>query len=168
MNSHRLTTLTLAPALTATVATLALSAVAPGQANTKVIPLSRTNTEGSSGSAFPFAYTVGRTQQIWRGSALTQAVAILNGISYRRDGGGGAYAKVDYPSLTVSIGLTTVTPQTMSTTFSNNITAPLTAVINKAKYSIPAIPVPTTPPAPFDIHVNWNTGFVFGLDPGCV
>ncbi|MHC4812756.1 MAG: hypothetical protein ACYTGW_02115 [Planctomycetota bacterium] len=167
MNSHRLTTLTaLAPALAATVATLALSAAATSQANTKVIPLSRTNTEGSSGSAFPFAYTVGRTQQIWRGSALTQAVAILNGISYRRDGGGGAYAKVDYPSLTVSIGLTTVTPKSMSTTFSSNITAPLTAVINKAKYSLPASAAPTTPPAPFGIHVNWTSGFVFDSRKG--
>lgn len=141
---------------------------ASGQSTTKVVPLSRTSTEGSSASAFPFAYTVGRTQQIWRGTALTSAVGILTGVSYRRDGAGGAFSKVDYPSLTVSIGPTTVTPESMSVTFSNNITSPLTAVINKAKYSLPAIPAPTTPPATFDISVNWSTSFVFDARKGNV
>ncbi len=150
------------------LATVALDGVATGQAQTKVIPLSRTSTEGSSASAFPFAYTTGRTQQIWRGSALTQAVGILNGISYRRDGTGAARAKVDYPSLTVSIGLTTVAPQAMSATFSSNITSPLTAVINKAKYNLPANPAVTTPPAPFNIDVNWSTAFVFDARKGNV
>ncbi len=149
------------------MAPLVLEGVALGQTTTKVIPLSRTGTEGSSGSAFPFAYSTGRTQQIWRGTALTQTIGILNGISYRRDGTGQAFNKVDYSSLTISIGLTSVTPQGMSATFSNNITSTLTTIIN-GKYSLPANPVPTTPPAPFNVDVNWSTNFVFDARKGNV
>jgi hypothetical protein len=150
------------------LAVVALSGVATGQATTKVIPVSATTTEGSSSSAFPFAYTTGRTQQIWRGTALTQAVGLLTGVSYRRDGSGAAFPKVDYTSLNVSIGQTTVTPQAMSTTFSNNRTSPLTAILRSAKYSLPAIPAPTTPPASFNIHLNWTTSFVFDARKGNV
>lgn len=149
------------------LAVVVSSGAAVGQAQAKVIPLSATTTEGSSSSAFPFAYSAGRTQQIWRGTALTSAVGILNGISYRRDGAiTTAFAKNDFTSVTIGIGLTTVTPQSMSTTFSSNLTSTLTTILNAAKYSLPANPAPTTPPAPFNVNVGWTTAFIFDARKG--
>lgn len=131
-------------------------------ASTRVVPGANAKIEGSSASAFPYLFTSGRTQQIWTGTAVTSSIALISGISYRRDTNMSktAVAARAYGNVKIQIGLTTVTPTTMSTTFAKNVTSSMTTVIS-GNYSIPAQPVPTVSPAPFNINMNWTSPFVF-------
>src|SRR5690606_13784719 len=111
-----------------------------------------TDVEGSGSSYYPFIYDAGRFQQIWDGQAGCGPVALINQISFRRNGRPAAYAAIVRNNTTVSLGTTTVSPATMSTTFASNLgTGPMTTLVNGVNFNLPALPAPTGV-APFSIH----------------
>jgi hypothetical protein len=135
--------------------------------SSKVVPVSATTTEGDSSNYMPFVYDVSRTQQVWLGQAVATGAAVLNSINFRRDGNisTSAYAALTIPQHVVSIGHTSVSPSTMSMTYSANITSTMTTIYN-GKYSIPALPAPTPPPAPFAIAYPLSTPYVYTTAKG--
>ncbi len=153
-------------------AAAALVAVAlpcvPVQAQTsKVVPASAAASEGNSSNYLPFVYDVSRTQQVWASWAVASGVAVLNSVNFRRDSNN---STTSYPALNLSqhvvtIGHTSVSPATMSTTYSANITSTMTTIVN-GKWSIAAQPVPSTPPAPFAIAYPMSTPFIYTTAKG--
>ncbi|MHC4077455.1 MAG: hypothetical protein ACYST0_03310 [Planctomycetota bacterium] len=135
--------------------------------STKVVPAANAKTEGSTASAYPFAYAFGHTQQIWSGSAVTSSVALISGISFRRDAGNvtTAFSARSFTNVTMAVGTTTKSPTSMSTTYSSNITSPLTTVVSGA-YSLPAQPVPTAKPAAFNVNISWKQPYVLTAAKG--
>ena len=139
---------------------------APAQAQlTKVIPLSATSSEGAQASVFPFKGNAVRFQQLWNGPDVTAGVAVLTSINFRRDGNNTAYAKIDIPQLKVTIGHTSVSPLTMTTTFSTNITSTMTTVVN-GKYTVPAQAGVSKPPAAFNIKFPTSTPYIYNPKNG--
>ena len=66
-----------------------------------------------------------------------------------------------YTNATVSIGKTSVAPNSMSPTFAKNITQPMTTVLNATKLVLPAQPAPTTSPMAFNVNLSWTRPFIF-------
>ncbi|MHC4854670.1 MAG: hypothetical protein ACYTF5_21920, partial [Planctomycetota bacterium] len=150
----------------AVVAATATLTCAPAEAqNTKVVPASATSTEAPSNSYFPFVYNNTRVQQVWNGPDVVAGVALINSINFRRDGSGGAFPKIDIPKIVVSIGHTSVSPLTMSTTFAANITSTMTTLVN-GKYSLPAQPTVSSPPAAFNIKYPASKPFIYNRQTG--
>ena len=156
--------------LTLSVAALAAAATftcATAQAQTsKVVPAIAATTEGNSSSYMPYTYDVGRAQQVWLASAVAKGAAVLNSVNFRRDG----LIKQTFPALNfashkVSIGHTSVSPATMSTTYTANITSTMTIILN-GKYSVASQPPPTTPPAPFNYKYPLSTPFIYTTAKG--
>jgi hypothetical protein len=141
---------------------------APAEAqNTKVVPASATSTEGATTSHLPFVYDRTRVQQVWNGPDVATGVAVINSINFRRDANltPAAYPKKDIPQTTVSIGHTKVSPLTMTRTFSANITATMTTLVN-GKHSLPAQPAVSKPPAAFNIKYPTSTPFLYNPQTG--
>lgn len=139
-------------------AALALSAGHALAQSKKVLPAAAATAEGSSASAYPFGYTNPRMQQIWSGSALSSATALLSGISYRLDGRSGANNSRSYTNVTFAVGGTTMSPTTMTTNFATNVTHTLTTVVS-GNYNLPA-QAPTATPRPFNISFGWSVPYV--------
>jgi len=139
---------------------------APTQAQTtKVVPASAATTEGDGSAIYPFVYNATRGQQVWAASAVANGAAVLNGVNFRRDGVNRAYPAINLTTHVVTIGHTSVSPTTMSTTFTANITSTMTNIVN-GKYRIAALPAPTTPPAPFAIKYPLSTPFIYTTNKG--
>ncbi|MHC4512196.1 MAG: hypothetical protein ACYS5W_00700, partial [Planctomycetota bacterium] len=91
--------------------------------HTRVVPAENSTLEGSTGSIYPFANVYGRSQQVWKASAVTSSVALLKSIGYRIDSNiGSAVPSRTYTNATMSLGKTAVAPDNMSAIFANNIT----------------------------------------------
>src|SRR5690606_5806493 len=76
--------------------------------------------------------------------AVCGSVALINQISFRRNGSPAAYAAIVRNNTTVLLGTTTVSPATMSTTFASNLgTGPMTTLVNGVNFNLPALPAPT-------------------------
>ncbi len=134
--------------------------------SSKVVPPSATTTEGDSFNYMPFIYDISRTQQVWLGKAVANSAAVLSGINFRRDGSlTSSFSAVTLTSHVVSLGHTSVSPSTMSTTFSNNVTSTMT-IIQSGQYSLPALPVPNPAPAPFAIKYPLSTPFIYTVAKG--
>ena len=131
----------------------------------KIVPASAATTEGNGSAIYPFVYNATRGQQVWAAQAVAKGAAVLNGVNFRRDGVNRNYAAVSLTTHVVTIGHTSVSPTTMSTTFTANITSTMTTIVN-GKYSIAALPAPTTPPAPFAIKYPMSTPFVYTTAKG--
>ena len=154
---------TLSVAVLVTAATFTC-ATAQAQ-NSKVVPVSATNAEGAFASEFPFKANAVRFQQVWNGPDVVTGAAVINSINFRRDGNTRAYAKIDIPQTTVSIGHTKVSPLTMTTTFSANITSTMTTLVN-GKYAVPAQPAVSKPPAAFNIKYPTSTPYIYNPKNG--
>lgn len=151
-------------------AILSLALLTPLCAQTPVrhVPDSASQVEGSSSSAFPFAYTYGRTQQILRGSAVTSGSAVINQLAYRRDAGTNGqtlFQGVNYSNVDLRIGTTTVTPETMSTSFAANVTSSPTQVLS-GSYSLPTLPPIASGPAPFAVTFTLQRPAIFAQANG--
>ncbi|MHC4078908.1 MAG: hypothetical protein ACYST0_10775, partial [Planctomycetota bacterium] len=146
-------------------ATAALTCAPAGAQNTKVVPASATSTEGPTSSYFPFTYNNTRVQQVWNGPDVVAGVALINSINFRRDGSGGAFLQINIAQATISVGHTNVSPLTMSTTFSANITSTMTTLVN-GKYTVPAQPAVSTPPAAVNIKYPTSTPFIYNRQTG--
>ncbi len=130
--------------------------------DTRVAPAGNTSEEGTTRSPYPFGYVHNRTQQVWASKAVTKSTALLYGISYRIDGRNRASVPGrTYTNATVSLGKTSVAPNSMSPTFAKNITQPMTTVLNAAKLVLPAQPAPTTSPMAFNVNLSWTRPFIF-------
>jgi hypothetical protein len=132
--------------------------------STKVVPPNLTSVEGESSYYFPFLYDAGRFQQIWDGQAVCAASAVLTQISFRRDTNQdkSAYTSIVRVNTTVSLGVTSVSPATMTTNFTNNLAnARLTTLVNAVNYTLPAQPAPVGGPAPFNVTYPMTTPFIF-------
>ncbi|MHC4919301.1 MAG: hypothetical protein ACYTKC_06860 [Planctomycetota bacterium] len=130
--------------------------------HTRVVPAENSTLEGSTGSIYPFANVYGRSQQVWKASAVTSSVALLKSIGYRIDSNiGSAVPSRTYTNATMSLGKTAVAPDNMSAIFANNITHTMTKILDANKLVLPAQPIPTSVPAAFNINIEWTTPFVF-------
>ena len=155
------TTLSVAVLVTAATFTCA---TAQAQSS-KVVPAIAATTEGNNFNYMPFLYNVAHAQQIWQAQAVAKGAAVLKSIDFRRDGNRANYPALNIASHKVTIGHTSVSPATMSTTYTANVTSTMTTIHN-GKYSIPALPAPTTPPAPFAIKYPLSTSFVYTTAKG--
>jgi hypothetical protein len=146
---------------------LSLAAGLVAQSGARVVPDSATRVEGSTSSAFPFAYTHGRTQQIFRGSAITSATGVINVVTYRRDVNfaTGNFAAQAYTAIDLQAGVTTIAPEQMSTSFAANITGVPTQVLS-GNYNLPALSALPSGPAPFSIVFALTTPLVFNAASG--
>ncbi|MHC4896192.1 MAG: hypothetical protein ACYTGW_03700 [Planctomycetota bacterium] len=159
----RLDRSTLTVAAMVTAATF-MCATAQAQ-NSKVVPAIAATAEGNSSAYMPYTYDRGRTQQIWAAQAVAKGAAVLNSVNFRRDGNKSNYPAYSIAQHKVTIGHTSVSPATMSTTYTANITSTMTTVLNGA-FSVAAQPAPTTPPAPFNYKYPLSTPFIYTAPKG--
>ena len=139
---------------------LFLSAGAVQAQQTRVVPWNLEKTDGNTGSAYPFGYTAGRTQQVVDGAALCSRTAVLMGLALRRDGRGtNTYKARVVPSLKLTLGHTKVTPSTMSTAFASNRTGTMTVVYPAASFNLP--PLPPANPGTFSVKWAWKVPFIY-------
>ena len=148
--------------LAASATLLASSAFA--QTN-RVIPTVCTTTEGNDLGSYPFGRATCRSQQIWEGTSLGTATALINAMAYRADNDNSIGSSVtSFSSVQVSVSTTTVSPAAMSTTFASNITGTPTVVFN-GPLSLPAYTSTERGVAPFAAQLPFSTPVVF-LVPG--
>lgn len=143
-------------------ATLAPMAAAQMQ---RSIPSIYAQNEGNDLASYPFGWTGFRVQQIVRSTSIAQSLAIINGISYRADNdNSGTKPAVTFPNLTLSLGPTTHTPESMTTTYANNITSPLTQVFS-GPLSLPAYTSTSGGVAPW-AQIAISTPFTYATTQG--
>lgn len=126
----------------------------------KVIPESAER-EGSTAQPTLFSQDAGRIQQIIEGGALMNTRALLTAINLRLDGTrmtatGSRLLK----GFKLSLGYTSLTPQTMSTTFATNRTGTQTLVYDGAL----VLPAQNTTARPFNIKIQFNKVGNFNFD----
>jgi hypothetical protein len=116
------------------VALCSFGAALPAQ-GPRVIPSSLQHQEGNTRSSYPFHFLQSHMQQIWEGQLLTKMpTALILSIGFRRDNTGtmGSYAiqSVTLPKITVSLGYTSKTIQSLSYTFAENETGAQTVIFS--------------------------------------
>ncbi len=155
-------------ALAAAVAFPCASALAQ---QAKVIPTSATNAWGGAASFYPFVHDVVHAQQVWNGPNVTSGVAVLKEVAFRRDNGRGAYSSIKLANHRMSLGHTSVSPLTMSRTFTANITSTMTVLVNTFTsttlfYTLPAQAAPGRNPSPFNIKYPISTPYLYNPKNG--
>ncbi len=151
--------------LTAAVALIAATfPCTSSQAQTsKVVPASAATSEGSTNSFLPFYFDAGHAQQVWLGAAVATGAAVLNSVNFRWDGANAGYASYSISKHVVTIGHTSVSPATMSTTFTANVTTSMTTVLN-GSFSVAA--AKPSIPAPFNINYPMSSPFIYATAKG--
>lgn len=145
-------------------AALALLAAGLAAQTNRVLPPECAQRDGNTGSAWPFAYSTARCQQLIDGGALCRSSCLLTALAYRRDGAAsGTLPAQLLPALKLRLSHTTATPGSMATTFSQNITGLETVVFN-GPYNLPAQVAGS--PAPFNMTWTFATPFVFARAQG--
>lgn len=128
----------------------------------KVLPASA-GLEGTTATPMVGSYGEGRIQQVVDGAALCNTRATLRAIALRADGW--ALRKLAAKSLAkfkLALGYTSVTPQTMQTTFANNRTGAQTVVFSGTL----ALPAQDDKTRPFNIVLRFSKLFVYERSKG--
>ena len=129
-------------------AALLLAGSASAQTTIKIVPSLLANAEGPSSIRYPFSYETSRTQILYRTGALTRTTGLVTSLNFRREGYGSTVYGARAWNFKVEGSLTPVTPRAMTTTFANN-RGPSPATLFQGVLSLPPLPQPPTPPAPF-------------------
>lgn len=142
----------------------AVATVAPAQ-SAVVVPGSAAVSEGYSldgitGGSFAF-----RTQILVDAAALAANGATLTSLRLRADRTVGAQAGIGVPNVTVRIGPSAVAVGGMSSTYANNVTAPMTTVF-QGTLNLPPQGAETFGPRDFDIDVPFQQPFAFQTTQG--
>ena len=133
------------------LATLFLAG-ALGAQSTVVVPAGFANKEGGSYHWVLGYYQVARLQQIYAKSAMPSTPLVIKSFKVRRDGMNASTFQAHSYAYDVFMSNRAVDPPTnCSYGWALNHGVDLTKVISKKTVSWPAVPKPTTPPAPFNI-----------------
>ncbi len=154
----------LALSVAALAAATAFTCVPALAQQTKVVPTSATSAWGGFSSHMPFTWDVSHIQQVWNGPDVAQGAAVLKSVNFRRDSAGRqvvAYPTIKIAKTTVSLGHTKVSPLTMSTTFTANITSTMTVLVNNTSYTLPAQAVPGKGISPFNVKYPISTPYIY-------
>jgi len=146
--------------------TVAAAAGSVAAQNSKVVPADAAQFDGNWACFLPFAHGVTHTQQVWEGAAIATQRAVLTGIAMRAEPGltpPGVAFKMK--SLTVSFGPTAVGPQTMSTSFASNRTAPMTVVF-QGDLDVPMASADHVLVSPMNIRLPFQQSFAYGRGAG--
>ena len=123
--------------------------------STRVVPGFAAGVDGNDQSWFPFVYDKTLVQQLWDGSTICTANALLTQMRVRRDHGDPQVLNgYTIANLDVRLGYSAATPASMTTTFATNRAGALTTVFS-GPYS------PPTQPAPNGATGAFNVGWVF-------
>jgi hypothetical protein len=147
---------------------LLMIAPAIGWADQVVVPLAQTNSEGDGNNGFPFncgAFAVPsmRYQQVYAAGEV--GTRVITQIAFRQDGSTGtAFGPSTIPGVTITLSSTSNGPDTLSTTFANNVGADVTTVFSGSLTLSSAASAAT--PRPFDIVVPLQTAFPFDATHG--
>ncbi|HHI68128.1 MAG TPA: hypothetical protein ENJ97_02255, partial [Planctomycetes bacterium] len=135
-------------------------------AQAKVFPPSLEKVEGNTSFNAPFSYYQGKYQQLILGGALPFRSGTIQAVGWRRDGKITRTYKSRVVELAFLMGTVKTTPQGMSPVFAKNWTSPPTLVFPRSKVNLPALPAPTSPPAPFALVLRFPTGKAFPYKGG--
>jgi len=152
------------------LALICTSAMAEAQLPTKVFPPYAVAYEGNTIASYPFQYNQCRMQQVIDRTHLARQGALIFGFAFRRATSGtiGGYAikGVTFTNLTVGLGHTSRTTATLSSTFTQNLTATMTTVLS-GTYKAPEQPKVTAPaPAPFNILFTLSRPWAYNPQSG--
>ncbi len=123
-----------------------------GAQSTVVVPGGFANKEGGSYHWMVGRYAIGRAQQIYAKSAMPSTPIVIKAFKFRRDGTRTTAYEAHKYAYEVSMSNRAVDPPSQcGFGWAGNHGADLTKVMNKKTIDWPALPKPTTPPAPFSI-----------------
>jgi hypothetical protein len=135
-----------------------------------VAPNAQAGVEGSSGNSYPFNYNAGtmRYQQVFAASqfaGVPAGGASITAISFRVDQGGlwGAFGPVTLPAIRIDLSTTTIAPDALSTTLTNNVGPDDTVVFN-GPLTLSSANIGS--PAAFDIIIPLATPFFYNPAAG--
>jgi hypothetical protein len=131
-----------------------------------VVPAAMANAYGASNNSIPFTWSPIRYQQVFLGADLPAAFT-AGALALRQDNGGplGQAITVD---LEIQAGFTSLTPQTLNTTFAANFdSGPPIVVLPRAQVTFPDQPAggPASP-ADFYLTIPWPNAFPWNPSAG--
>ena len=134
-----------------------------------VAPNSLAGVEGNAGNSYPFNIGTNpptmRYQQVYAASefdAVPAGGAYITGIAFRRDAGWGTFSAT-LPAVQIHLSTTANGPDTLSTTFANNVGRDDTVVFSGA---LSLSSAGAGSPAPFDILIPFTTAFFYNPGAG--
>ena len=144
--------------------------LSPAFAQLVVVPNSLENTEGETGSAFPFSCGQTRTsmryQQVYLGSQFGVAV-LIDKISFRLqnfDSLQPGFGPTTVPNVLIELSTTQAQPNALSSTFALNI-GPDVQTVFSGGLSLSA-PDCNTKPCPFDVMILLENPFFYNPEDG--
>ena len=128
-----------------------------------VVPNANESVEGDSNNGFPFNADVPiRYQQVYSSSQIP-ACGRITQISFRNNNGENGDS-ITYPNILIQLSTTSVTPETLSTTFADNIGSNVTTVYSgELSFSTPDC---NSGPCPFNNTIVLQAPFVYSPGSG--
>jgi len=142
-----------------TIVSLAVCAASSPAQEDRVFPGPARFTDGDTLSASPFGYTEIRTQQVWRGDAITNSVGVILEMAMRPDISTQNEPGRSYSNFTIAMGYSAKSPDNLDTTFANNVQGSLTTVFS-GPYVLPSQGT-FSDPGPFNIRWMLSTPFFY-------
>lgn len=124
---------------------------------TIVAPGDLAGAEGGSSNSFPFSFGTMRYQQVFDASHFGGISGVIDEIRFRVDGNDPSFSQTF--DLEMRLSHTSVTPNTLSTTFANNIGGDETLVLDESSYNLSGTGGPG--PNPFDVVFDINGLFTY-------
>ncbi len=138
-----------------------LAALAQG---TVVVPNGLANVEGNSSTSAPFTSSSFRYQQVFGASQFTSA-GFINSIFFRLDGGSSDNVLYAFDGASVTLSLTPVGPDGLSSVFANNVGASPVTIYNGA-VAFGGGYTPGASPQPFGNSIIVTTPFFYNPAQG--
>ena len=142
---------------------LALAAAAPGQTTSVTLPLGHATKEGAYNANRPFYYEMARVQILYRATALAKATGLIRSLEFRRDQT--SLTTYSYAALNRILQLdcyvTGMSPTAMDTDITLNRGCGQATTLYNGNISLPAMPVTSQVPAPWQIKVPFTVPLTF-------
>lgn len=142
------------------VASVALFA---GQANAAfiVVPNSLETTEGGANNLYPFSQTQARYQQVFDSSQFGSDPIFISEVAFRPDAEFGAAFSVTLSNVLISLSTTSASPDSLSTTFANNVGGDDMEVFTGSLSLSSSFLGPDDGPKAFDISIPFSSSFLY-------
>lgn len=152
-----------------TVFLLALGAVAgsvSAQTAEVAIPSISADTDAQQSLAYPFGHDGFRFQQVIDGTAVAPTFALIQEIAFRADRLTAPLNAHTIPNVSIWMGTTSATPQSMSTSFATNRASGTQTLVFQGTVNLPAQPAIETGVLPWNIVIPLATPFPFTTGTG--
>lgn len=140
---------------------LAMLLAGPAAAQSVIVPGALANVDGNTNNAFPFGVSGGmRWQEVFNSNQFAGPI-FIGRITFRPDAGAGFAFSQSLSSIRFSLSTTAFGPNSLSTTFANNLGADNTIVYNGPLTMNSANTAGPGNTRAFDVVVNLQTPFLY-------